>query len=88
MEPMTNLEPSWPALESAPLVLPLTGDHPGVSERDLRLAALHEALHGVVLGAYDRAVLDRLADLETSAIATLVSLLYRTRELPASQSPG
>src|ERR1700712_2009878 len=88
MDLMTNLGPSWPALQSAPLVLPLTGDHAGASQKDLHLASLHEALRGVDLGAYDRTVLDGLADLDLSVIATLVSLLHRARELPAAEVPG
>ena len=44
-----------------------------------RVAALTEALNGVELGAYDRRILDWLADWDVSTVGTIASLFYRAR---------
>lgn len=44
-----------------------------------RRDALAHALIGVELGAYDRGILDWLALWDNSTVATVVSLLHRTR---------
>jgi hypothetical protein len=44
-----------------------------------RLAALLEPLDGVELGAYDRRIIEWLADWDTSIVGTVASLFYRLR---------
>ncbi|MBA2323525.1 MAG: hypothetical protein H0V92_05740 [Pseudonocardiales bacterium] len=44
-----------------------------------RLNALREPLTGVELGAYDRRILDWLANWDTPTIGTIASLLHRAR---------
>jgi hypothetical protein len=47
---------------------------------DERRMALMEALAGVELGAYDKRVMDWLAQDEVSTVATVVSLILRARD--------
>jgi len=49
-----------------------------------RVAALLEALDGVELGAYDRRIVEWLADWDNSVVGTVASLIYRTRAIRAS----
>ena len=45
-----------------------------------RVAALTEALDRVELGAYDRRIIEWLADWEVSTVGTVASLFYRARQ--------
>jgi hypothetical protein len=58
------------------------GEHPR-SARD----ALGEALRGVDLGAFDREIVEWLAAWDTPTVATVVSLLHRTRQAGRDERP-
>jgi hypothetical protein len=45
-----------------------------------RVSALTEALDDVELGAYDRRIIEWLADWDVSTVGTVASLFYRARE--------
>ncbi|WP_158894247.1 hypothetical protein [Amycolatopsis anabasis] len=45
-----------------------------------RVRALQEPLDGVELGAYDRRVIEWLAQWDTAVVGAVASLLYRVRE--------
>jgi hypothetical protein len=51
-----------------------------------RVIALLEPLDGIELGAYDRRILDWLADWDTTTIGTIASLLYRARAIGHDES--
>lgn len=54
--------------------------HPGERSPRVNAVALHAALNGVVLGVWDREILDWLAGWEPSTVATVCSWLHRARE--------
>ena len=58
-------------IESAPWTALAIGDFP---------AALAEAFDGVELGAYDRLIIDWLANFDGPTVATLASLVIRARK--------
>ncbi|ALG12340.1 hypothetical protein [Kibdelosporangium phytohabitans] len=51
-----------------------------------RVAALLEPLDGVDLGAYDRRIIDWLADWDIETVGTIASLIYRARAVDAPES--
>jgi len=80
---------AWPPIESAPRRLcppydPDRGD--GEQHRSAR-DVLAAALLGVDLGAFDREIVEWLAAWDTPTVATVVSLLHRTRQAGRDERP-
>jgi hypothetical protein len=80
---------AWPPIESAPRRLCPPHDQDcgdGEQPRSAR-DVLAAALLGVDLGAFDREIVEWLAAWDTPTVATVVSLLYRTRQAGRDERP-
>jgi hypothetical protein len=79
----------WPPIESAPRRLYPPNDQrcPEGEHPNSARAVLEEALLGVDLGAFDREIVEWLAAWDTPTVATVVSLLHRTRQADRDEWP-